>query len=274
MSSSLTLFFAVLVCLCALVSATQTGRKYGYKKYITRPAYDDCDDSSSASSDSHSEQCPGGYGRMTAKFNIPKTIRGYYQYKPMGGNGVYHSNSQKAIHTIKLEMSKVAISEMKDKFGVCFKDGKAPEFEYHMHTQWNFDGPFSSRTQKFDSCTDMTLGGHYDVSKTCSPHSQYAKDSTICPTTMSPEAYKNQCTGNDSVFGCQVGDYSGKFGNLVLEKYSKGGYLYAKHMDSNAPLRCMKDQNGWDGKAEKWSIAIHLVCEEKKNPIVFCSRLF
>ena len=156
-------------------------------------------------------------------------VQATFQYTPAGAGA-----KKRAVGFATLDGPEIA---MELDFGAL----SAPEFatfaascsdgiKYHIHDAWN--PAIAAHTSFFDTtgaqCTAAVVGGHYDPGLACGTKSAKigtdcvatGKATSTCPAfrpayACSPESYKTD------PYGCEMGDLSGKFGNLLLDTATK-----------------------------------------------------
>ena len=182
---------------------------------------------------------------------------GYFQMSMKMGSAQY---------SFSVDLSKFNFDEV---LGVgvkeaCIKDG----LKWHLHTNWN-----STEESVSGALCDGT-GGHYDPNLACSPSSESAK--TLCPliSRVSP-GYQYSCS--KSVYEnmlysyCEVGDFSGKFGNAM--QTSPGSLIFVSDgiYDDYQPPYGTNFEHSWPPNSIKWSsIVFH--CSSTTTRLV-CANL-
>lgn len=164
---------------------------------------------------------------------------------------------------VNLDLSGLELDEIKDTHPEC--DYTSPlKFKWHLHVKWennNDDSGF------LDDCSADITGGHYDPTFACGGASQY-KDNHIC-TTGRPAYACTPETFETNGINCEMGDFSGKFGELEVGEDKK---IVKKFRDFFFPAQSLYDKPMYLEPNLKWNFILHLSCPEEKNPRVLCAR--
>ena len=183
---------------------------------------------------------------------------GYFQMSMELGSSHYSFN---------IDLSKFDFDEA---LGVGKKDSCIEKgLKWHLHTNWN-----TTESSDFGKSCDAT-GGHYDPNLACSPSSESA--ATLCPliSRVSP-TYTYSCSKNfyDSMLYsyCEVGDFSGKFGNALQTSDASLQFSSNGNYDDYQPPYGTNFEHSWPPNSIKWSsIVFH--CSDSTNAKVVCAKL-
>jgi len=178
-------------------------------------------------------------------------------------------NPISASQVVNLDFSKFDLDGVKDKYPQCFPEGWKKEdiqMMWHVHVKWNNQNDSGYITD----CSPDNTGGHYDPTFACGPASQYTKD-TVC-TAREKKYNCNSDSFDTEVISCEMGDLSGKFGFLKPYAYSGWNRVYKVYHDTFAPPSALFNKPMYQLENPGWSMVLHLVCSEAKNPRIVCAK--
>ncbi|TMW67035.1 hypothetical protein Poli38472_012151 [Pythium oligandrum] len=107
-------------------------------------------------------------------------------------------------------------------------------------------------SEALDLCSEDAAGLHYDPLKACGPYSEHA-DSEACKSkkySCTPESYAKD------PLSCEKGDFSGKFGNVVLDE---DYYFDDEVTDENYPR--------FSENMPLWNIVLRASCGNTSPPL-------
>ena len=128
-----------------------------------------------------------------------------------------------------------------------------PDLGYHLHNKW-VQGLGSKYEDTEGGCALVHTGGHYDPYFGCGGAS--AQPAPTC-AVVHGLGYQYNCSYADSCYStCEVGDLSGKYGNLDVDYYG-GAHSVVEH-DPFPALTCHYDETGLADDPSKFaSVVFH-----------------
>lgn len=169
---------------------------------------------------------------------------------------VYPDTANPSHATISVDLNLQSFQPIKLPTGCTF--GPTSEFAWHLHENWN-----NTETSSIDKCGFDQTGNHIDPTFACGPASQFI-NSTVCQSRTSPYS----CSPDVAATGCELGDFSGKFGKLK----ANGGRIQATFTDQNFPSLSTFNQPFQTAKNTGWNFILHLSCPNNQFPRVLCAQ--
>ena len=140
-----------------------------------------------------------------------------------------------------------------------------PDLGYHLHNKW-VQGTGSKYEDTQGGCASDHTGGHYDPYLGCGGASAQPDDRCLAVHGL---GYQYNCSYADSCYStCEVGDLSGKYGNLDVDYY--GGVHSVVEHDPFPALTCHYDETGLANDPFKFaSVVFHAPGGDR----VLCGKL-
>jgi len=180
-----------------------------------------------------------------------------------------------AYYNFNIDVANLGLSSL------CKFPTASQSLKYHIHAFWANNTATSTFGSNCGSC-----GGHYDPNLACGPSSQYQKAPTakVCSKIYRASSYGYKYSCNATTFGyqnpsggyydsCEIGDLSGKFGNVnVTNNVISKSYL----ADPLPPMVSdyMKASGATNYTMPFASVVFH--CNDGSSPptAVLCAKLF